>query len=151
MILPLDSRFCSAWNFFKASEEAWFQVPVASSGFRKPLAARDAWISRYRSGDGDICRLRQVTRLAGVFLPRAEAFLVVVPGLREDAALLRFLLVLAPFLLEAAPDFLAGEAFFLAAFFLADAFFWGATAPSALQASRIIAAMAVQLRIFLMD
>jgi hypothetical protein len=79
--------------------------------------------------------LRQVTRFPVVFLPREEALLVVVPGLREDA-------VAAPFLLAAAPDFLAGEAFFLAPAVLTGAFCWGTSAPSALQASTIIAAMA---------
>jgi hypothetical protein len=65
-------------------------------------------------------------------LPREEALLVVVPGLREDA-------VAAPF-----P---AGAAFLFAAFFLAGVvltgtFGGGPSAPSALQASAIIAAMA---------
>ena len=65
------------------------------------------------------------------------------PGLRAET-------VPRPFLLEEAiPDFLAGAAFFLAAVFLAGAF-CTAVAPSALQASRIIAAMAAQLKIFIM-
>ena len=66
-------------------------------------------------------------------LPREEALLVVVPGLREDAV--------------AVPDvafFFAAffAAVFLATVFLTGAFCWGTSAPSALQASAIIAAMA---------
>jgi hypothetical protein len=79
--------------------------------------------------------------------------LVVVPGLRADAVLVPFLVVLAPFLVVLAL-FLPGAAFFFAvvfraAVFLAGAFLWDATAPSALQANTIIAAMAAQLKIFL--
>ena len=81
--------------------------------------------------------------MAGVFLPREEALLAVVPGLRAEAVLAPFLVVIVPFF--------AVEALFLAAVFLAGAFFWAADAPSALQASTIIAAMAAQLKIFLMD
>jgi hypothetical protein len=97
--------------------------------------------------------LRQVTpRLAGVILAREEAVLEVVPGLRGNAMPAPFLVVLTPFLAdETAADFLAGEGFFRAAVFRAGAFFGTAVAPSALQASRIIAAMAAQLKIFLMD
>jgi hypothetical protein len=83
--------------------------------------------------------------------------LVVVIGLCADAVVAAILAVPAPFLLdEAIPDFLAGEAFLLATVllatvFLAGAFCWTAVAPSAFQASTIIAAMAAQLKIFLMD
>jgi hypothetical protein len=55
-----------------------------------------------------------------------------------------------------AAPFLAGVAFFFAALFLAAVFLagvvcWTAAVPPALQASAIMAAMAAQLRIFLMD
>src|SRR5450759_1622055 len=109
--------------------------PRGVLGLQKPLGCQGTLDLAVTVRRGDSCRLRQVTpRLAVVFLPREEALLVAVPGLREDAV----------------PG-LDGGAFFLAAFFLASAFFWGATAPSALQASTIIAAMAAQVRIFLMD
>ena len=39
LILPVDSMFCSDWNRFSPSTDAWFHNPLASSGFRYPLAA----------------------------------------------------------------------------------------------------------------
>jgi hypothetical protein len=71
--------------------------------------------------------LRQVTPRLPVFLPREEALLVAVPGLREDA-------VAAPFL--------TGAALFFAVF-LGGVFCWTAAVPAALQASAIMATMAV--------
>jgi polyferredoxin len=91
-----------------------------------------------------------VTRFGGVFLPREDALLVVVPGLRADAVLVPFFAVPAPVLLDdLAPDFLAGVAFFLVAAFLGGGVSWAASVPFAFHASAIITAKAAQLRIFL--
>jgi hypothetical protein len=76
--------------------------------------------------------LRQVTSRLPVFLPREEALLVATPGLREDA-------VAAPFLAGAALFFPV----FLAVVFRGGVFCWTAAAPAALQASAIMATMAV--------